>query len=556
MNKKGTMAGVIGIIIVGLSVLGCSSLINSTGPGSETVALSGKIIDSLGRPATLTQVILLPASYNPITGASFPLLQTCTTDTAGNYTVEVPDSGLLNIQAVSSQNLTRLLIRNIHAGNDNISVRTDTLRMPGTIRIRIPAGLDEINGYFYIPGTTIYSWLRDNNGYVLLNSVPAYVNLSVYYAVFGSSVKPYAIADSVSVTPGGITNIEYVGWNFSKKLMLNTTATGANINVNVIDLPVLVRLTNSNFDFAQAKKGGEDLRFTKSDGSPLPYEVERWDSAGNLADIWVKVDTVYGNDSTHFLKMYWGTSTGSVTSLSSSNAIFDTARGFLGVWHLQEAANTVAGGYRDATLDGLNLTGVGTIPSVIGVIGMSRSFDSSSVCYLTGTAPSRLNGNVSFSVSFWVKTGPMRTANIQQNRVDIMDFGKYSNKELVHFFLWPDYKTQFGFVNYDTSSSEFQNKFDFSTYAGTWSFVTTVYNAGSRLLATYINGNLQASDTGSGVNFTGTGGIRIGKPFFAGDANFAGELDEVRILGVPLSADRIKLEYETQMPGSRLIQMQ
>jgi hypothetical protein len=49
--------------------------------------------------------------------------------------------------------------------------------------------------------------------------------------------------------------------------------------------------------FSQAQFGGSDIRFTKADNTFLPYEIERWDSAHSQAEIWVKVDTVFGNDS-------------------------------------------------------------------------------------------------------------------------------------------------------------------------------------------------------------------------------------------------------------------
>ena len=53
--------------------------------------------------------------------------------------------------------------------------------------------------------------------------------------------------------------------------------------------PVAVILNAMNFDFAQAKPLGEDIRFGKADGTPLPYSIELWDAAAKAAAIWVKV---------------------------------------------------------------------------------------------------------------------------------------------------------------------------------------------------------------------------------------------------------------------------
>ena len=41
-----------------------------------------------------------------------------------------------------------------------------------------------------------------------------------------------------------------------------------------------VLLNAQNFDFTQAKPAGEDIRFSKMDGTLLPYNIETWDTAG------------------------------------------------------------------------------------------------------------------------------------------------------------------------------------------------------------------------------------------------------------------------------------
>jgi hypothetical protein len=94
-----------------------------------------------------------------------------------------------------------------------------------------------------------------------------------------------------------------------------------------LDFPALVRLTSSTFDFSRALSGGADVRFTKSNGMPLPFEIERWDAASQAAEIWMKLDTVYGNDSSHFFTMWWGNP--NAVSASDGEAVFDTAGGFL-----------------------------------------------------------------------------------------------------------------------------------------------------------------------------------------------------------------------------------
>jgi hypothetical protein len=528
------------------------STVSSGGGGIETVALSGKIVDTLGRPALSTQVVLLPATYNPAIDTPISHAQICTTDAQGNYRLSAPDSGQFNIAAVRSQDLSRLLIRNIRVGNDSVFVHVDTLRMPGTIRIRIPAGLDETNGYFYVPGTTIYSWLRDKNGYILLNPVPACVNLTVLYAIMGSSAKPppQVIADSVMVVPGGITTIEYIGWVFSKKLALNTTATGANVAGTVTNFPLLVRLTSSNFDFFRAKSGGEDLRFAKSNGSPLPYEIERWDSAGSLAEIWVRVDTVYGNDSTHYIVMMWGNP--DAGDSSNSAKVFDTSSGLAGAWHLGEKGNSNPGGYKDATGNNNNLTGSSRMASaaVDGMIGRAQTFSGDST-YILGPAPRKINGNVSFTVSFWLSFSPAAV------RSWILCFGGDNGAtELCHFLINPNDSTQFGLSGGPgIQPSQVQNIFDVSSYRGKWSFVTTVYNTPDTSLATYINGVLMDKRTVLPANIIASGGLCISRnpATMASDDGLYGMLDELRLYSTAVSIDWIRLSYMNQKADNALV---
>lgn len=81
-----------------------------------------------------------------------------------------------------------------------------------------------------------------------------------------------------------------------------------------------VHLTASNFDFSHAKKNGEDIRFTKKDGTtPLSYWIEKWDSANADARIWVKTDTLLAS-ATDTVRIYYGNS--SATSLSDGYSTF------------------------------------------------------------------------------------------------------------------------------------------------------------------------------------------------------------------------------------------
>lgn len=137
----------------------------------------------------------------------------------------------------------------------------------------------------------------------------------------------------------------------------------------VNSFPLLIRLTQNNFNFTQSLiSGGGDLRFAKSNGSALTFQIEHWDSVAAHAEIWVKIDTVYGNNATQYFVMYWGKS--GVVSTSNGAEVFDTASGFTGVWHLSEAGTTTGVGvYKDATNNGFHANNPVSHIDTTGLIG-------------------------------------------------------------------------------------------------------------------------------------------------------------------------------------------
>jgi len=68
----------------------------------------------------------------------------------------------------------------------------------------------------------------------------------------------------VPVPSGDTVVIFNAEWPYAKQLYLNTSASGANVPGTVENFPVLVRLNSGNFDFSQAQKNGNDIRFNKT----------------------------------------------------------------------------------------------------------------------------------------------------------------------------------------------------------------------------------------------------------------------------------------------------
>ena len=158
---------------------------------------------------------------------------------------------------------------------------------------------------------------------------------------------------------------DYSQWAHSCIITLNTSASGANVATPQTGFPVLIRLTSATpaFVFSQALAGGLDIRFANSSGTHLPYQIERFDQAGQLAEIWVKTD-VNASDATQFITMYWGKA--GVPDSSNGAAVFNN--GFAGVWHMGDATTGVrmdatANGFKDSTY---NYTANSSTSGIIG----------------------------------------------------------------------------------------------------------------------------------------------------------------------------------------------
>src|SRR5271157_2876192 len=181
---------------------------------------------------------------------------------------------------------------------------------------------------------------------------------------FGVSLSAYGAED-------------YTQWAHACNITLNSSATGANVATQQLGFPVLVRLTSTTpaFSFAQTQAGGQDIRFSKADGTHIPYQIERFDQTNQVAEIWVKAD-VNGNDNSQYISMYWGNG----TAVDSSNGAAVFNNGFVGAWHLNETGNINANGYADAT-GATPLTGVGMVAGddTIAVIGKGQNFGSANV---------------------------------------------------------------------------------------------------------------------------------------------------------------------------------
>ena len=508
------------------------SLSPFAGSGTEEGnVVSGIIIDENNQPSPNTQVLLLPHDYDPYKGLPIPKSFIDTTNAFGQYVFIISDTGTYNILAFNPSQQTSALVAGIDIEGDTTIVQTGILREQGSVKVFLPDSADSVNGYVYIPGTTIAEPLGGNTVSVIVDSVPAGLIPSVYYASV-SGTPPQPIRYDITVIPNEVATITMPTWMYSVRLFLNTTASGADVSGTVTDFPVLVRLSSGNFDFSEALAEGEDIRFAKPDNTMLPYEIEYWNAAEQKAAIWVKVDTVYGNNDTQHIIMAWGKS--GVASTSNSTAVFDTATGFNAVWHLNTSCV-------DATTNNHNGTNYGATDTA-GAIGHSMQFDGTDSIKVAGL----LGSQESITLSAWVY---LDTAACD-NGEDIISLG-----DAVLMRADEMYNGTFGAFHGDTG---FHQVGTGKRIAKTgWRYLTFSVDANTILQSFYIDGALDTTQNFPGpINYSGIGENTLIGAHANGETyhNFTGRIDEVRVCRRARSADWIKLSFINQKAQDALVE--
>ena len=352
---------------------------------------------------------------------------------------------------------------------------------------------------------------------------------AVFRAVFAIAciARPVSAAEDLST------------WASVTELTLNTSSAGAGVASTQIGFPLLVRLTASNFDFAQARPDGRDIRFAKPDGTPLPYEIERWDASLRAAEVWVKVDTLRGNDAAQSIRMYWGNV--SAPDHSLPGAVFGTANGYVSAWHLGGSASDPrpnATGGNPATP--IRYTGS---EATAGVIGGADSLNGNvDGDYLdVGPGYDGLAAGMTFTV--WAYP----TAANQWSHM--LDLGNGENSDNIVVGRWGT-TSGLAFHNWSGANHGAVNA-PGQLVLNQWQMLGVSVTGKSVKL--YKNGMPVLSDT---VAFPITGVVRnlcfLGRSNSSRSQYYQGKLDEPEISAATRSPDWMKLLYQNQKPGQAI----
>jgi hypothetical protein len=495
-----------------------------------------------GTPATYTQVRVLPGNYNPVNTVQLSDLMSDTTDSSGAFRITVCNGGVYNVEAFQPGSGNRALVTGIAVElNETVSIQTHAVQKPGTIQIFTSDGNDFETGYVYIPGSTRFAEII--NGSAIIDSVPAGYVPEIWYSDNPELVNDRLIVTSVNVISGeAAVVLNTSNLNYWKRFYLNTTSAGADMSGMVMDFPVLIRLTTANFDFSKVDKNGAGLRFIKENGKHLPYEIEKWDAGANQSEVWVKIDTIYGNDSSHSFIMY--TVDSSSENRSDGTIVFDTSEGFQAVWHMNQPGNSNA---IDATINNFKAfpSGFNNTSRMKGMIGDAQRFDGASSYFtVQGSASGKLSfpqdGN--YTLSTWVYTEVVDS----QAHYIISKSNKNYNLDLSAYNLWEFYDIKNG-VGCESNFTP--------PHLQQWKYLTGVRNGSDQRI--YIDGICVDSSilvtTGITVRDS-TFDVQIGKRAESDYGYWNGIIDEVIISNRSRSADWIRLCFMNQRKDDKLIE--
>jgi hypothetical protein len=533
------------LLFMSILALDCTNLAGGNGSETTNGYVVGKLLQDDGKPAMNTKVMLVTSNYDPVKNGPIADSLIDTTDESGSFKLRATDGELFNIEAFQPATGNRILLNDISVPkNDTNDIATHVLKKTGKIKCLLPFVKDSVDGYIYLPGTTRFAEVE--NGKALIDSVPAgYIAVVSYSEGLGAN-KDSVIASDITVAAGNTTVIENTSvWKYSKTFHLNTTGSGADVAGNVTNFPVLIRLTNTNFDFSQTRVDGADLKFAKESGAPLPYEIERWDSGAQQAEVWVNIDTIYGNDDSHSYLMCWGNP--SAVSASDGKSVFDTSLGFTGVWHLGETGNSNVDGYADATPNCAN--GQGTNMSAgtetQGIIGRGQNFQYSLSQYITikKEAEPKFEITGDITVSAWINVAAWNTK--WQAIIT-----KGDNSWRLH--RWNENGSIEFVTEGPTLNTATQGTTNISTGTNTWYYITGVYDGNN--LYMYCNG---ISDTvpspANGPDTITTANVMIGENSDSTGRYFNGIIDEVRVEKAARNADWVRLCYMNQRQQDALV---
>lgn len=551
------------ILMPPAGIVSCEGPERVAGGASETEAtIAGRVRSADGTPVVGAAVHLRPTFFLPDTALG-------SADPGGTDTVTGPDGSfrfpgifLGNYVLEAGDGERGGLIRvSVDGSRGFLDAGTILVGPAASVRGRIlgPAG-SPAGAYVRVFGLT-HRVESDTDGRFELEGLPAGVfdlKLTPMSSKLSSrSLLRVALPSGVATDLGDIPlapaldSEDYAASGDSARFQVDTRAVA--VSGGLTAFPLLLRLDRSMFDFSAST--GQDLRVADSRGNHLAYEIERWDPLEGNAEIWIRCDSLGLGDSAQYVTLYWNRP--GATGRSDGAAVFDTADGYQGVWHLDRGSGGPAA-FRDASGQGNEATGDGldNAASAPGIAHLGQGLDGAAQAIHTGKA---FPAPDTFTVSLWFKTttsagGKLIGFGDRQSGPSYLNDRQVwmDNQGFIRFGVFMEDERglpQYGFNKMVSSVRAYND--------GQWHHVAARLSPQGQSL--FLDGDPVATDPEVRESSHYAGFWRLGYDNFGNWEHlprshwFKGVLDEVRVSRAAWSDAFIRLAFANQKPGSGIV---
>lgn len=323
-------------------------------------------------------------------------------------------------------------------------------------------------------------------------------------------------------------------WQYRKKITFDLAAGGSEIQEDLSDMTVLVRLHSGNFNFPEAMDNGEDIRFVKAnDQDLLKFHIEKYDLIDELALVWIRVPRMSPN-SQSFIWMYYGNKAAAAASNPQDSFNINTTA----VYHFAEIEGLPQDQSPNQNHPAQFSGGLG-LPAAIGNgIALNGAGDR----ILIPVTPTMVF-NTGFTFSSWIRLNAPQTDAY-------LFFGEEDSKNPARLVVGIDGFTAYSSIAWG-KNKQVLAKASTPLTQGTWHYLTITATPNQRL-AIYLDG-IESHAVDLPRDIPGmTGNIIIGDDS-AGKHALVAELDEISIANTARSSGWIQALHTGQGPLSQLV---
>ena len=306
-------------------------------------------------------------------------------------------------------------------------------------------------------------------------------------------------------------------WSVRKKVTIDTSDKGLSVSDPIGTSAVLVRLHDGDFDFANAKEDGSDIRFVADDQKTvLKHHLEKIDTLLNEAYVWVQVPDIKPGESTAVWLYY-----GSPEAAKADNAKGTYDAETVAVYHFADTATVSA----DSSASGIALQNAAPPVTAALVAGGER---------LTGLAAPTIPAAPAME---WVAGAPMTFSvwiKPSASKPNTILFSRREGNE--SFIIGLDNGAPYVEVNKKRSAAAAP------AGPGVWHHLAVV--AKESTITVFLNGAPYGTLAAALPALKGES--LIGKDTDAGTAPFVGDIDELQIAKAARSPGFIKFAAISQ----------